>query len=137
MELQRELDLPISSESLIPLRSFLVRCLEEGGIATDARRALMAGLDEALCAALVGKSEDRRRGILTVSIDINSTRVRVVLKDESDGAELSERPEEGLLQLASRPHQEMGLTLLRRVMDEIHYHYRRGFQNELELIKFL
>ena len=35
-----------------------------------------------------------------------------------------------------RKHQ-MGIFLMREVMDEVNYTYRKGFQNELTLVKFV
>ncbi len=31
----------------------------------------------------------------------------------------------------------MGIFLLRQIMDEIQYTYRKGFQNDLELVRFI
>jgi anti-sigma regulatory factor (Ser/Thr protein kinase) len=39
--------------------------------------------------------------------------------------------------LAREKTYTMGIFLIRQIMDEISYTYRKGFQNELELIKFL
>jgi len=39
--------------------------------------------------------------------------------------------------LAREKNYTMGIFLIRQIMDEISYVYRKGFQNELELIKFL
>ena len=39
--------------------------------------------------------------------------------------------------LAREKSYTLGIFLIRQIMDEISYVYRKGFQNELELIKFL
>lgn len=136
MLLLKEMDLPVGAPSLAPLRGFVERCLEEGSLPPQLRRAITAGLDEALTPIIVGDGEGRR-GHITVRIDINDTRLRVRLVDNTDGAELRSGVEDTPLQRSLRPRREIGFSLLRHVVDEIKYAYRRGFQNELELIKFL
>lgn len=136
-ELEREIELPIGPDSLLPMRSFLKRSLDESRVPDAEQRVVMAAIDEALSTAILGGKEDGRRGNVRVSIHINTTRFRLVLTDESEGAELKENPEEGIMQQASRRRRELGISLLRRVMDEVRYIYRRGFENQLEMIKFL
>ncbi|MCK6439884.1 MAG: ATP-binding protein [Planctomycetes bacterium] len=136
-ELLREIELPVEPRSLLPMRDFLKRAMDEAEIDPTDQRAVVAAIDETLTTSLVGGKREGRRGNIRVTIDINPTRLRLLLHDESEGAELKENPEEGIIQHATHARRELGLSLLRRVMDEVRYVYRRGFQNELEMIKFL
>jgi anti-sigma regulatory factor (Ser/Thr protein kinase) len=135
-EVLRQIDIPVGARSLAPLRDFFARCLDESGVAPDARRAITAALD-ASASAVALSADTGRRGTVSVTVDVNQTRLRVLVRDDTDGAELKADHAAGVLQHAARPGRELGLSLLRRVMDEVHYHYTRGFQNELELIKYL
>ncbi|MCA8939210.1 MAG: ATP-binding protein [Planctomycetes bacterium] len=136
MDIVKEMELPVGARSLVPMRSFVKRCLSLGGVEGETARRVHTALDEALSPALV-LNEGERKGHLTIRIDINETRLRVTLQDNTDGAELSNGAEQEILKEALKPRREVGYSLLRRVMDEIRYSYRRGFENELELIKFL
>lgn len=136
-ELHKEIDAPIGPQALLPLRGFVLRCFEEAGLAAKDRRALAAALDEALTGIVLGGKEDGRAGTIHVTLDINPTRVRLLVCDNTEGAELGENPEDGLMHQAVRRRRELGFSLIRRVMDEVRYTYRRGFQNELEMIKFV
>ena len=137
LELQKEITLPVDSKSLLPMRAFLGRCMDEAEVAAKDRRPVMAAVDEVLNSTLIGGKEDGRRGNLRVIVEVNSTRLRLVVYDESEGAEHRPGADEGVMQLASHARRDLGLGVLRRVMDEVRYNYRRGFQNELELVKFL
>lgn len=137
MELRRELDLPVGARSLLPLRDFIRRCLFDAGISDEQARPLMVAIDAAAAAATVGNGSDVRKGHLTVLVEVNDTRLRVLVADHSDGTELQADSGDAALRQACRPRQELALSLLRRVMDEVHYKYVRGFQNELEMIRFL
>src|SRR5690606_16069132 len=122
MLLLKEMDLPVGAPSLAPLRSFVERCLEEGSLPPQLRRTLTAGLDEALTPIIIGDQQDRR-GHVTVRIDINDTRLRVKLIDNTDGAELRDGGSESALQRSMKARREIGFSLLRHVVDEIKYAY--------------
>jgi len=137
VELKRELDLPVGAKSLVPLRDFLTRALNDAGIEGERARTLMIGLDAAISAATVGNGSDARRGHITVLVDVNETRLRVLLRDQTDGSELEAGADEDALRMESRPRSELALSVIRRVMDEVHYRFTKGFQNELELVRYL
>lgn len=136
-ELKRELDVPVGAKSLVPLRDFLSRALGDAGIEPDRARTIMVGLDAAISSVTVGNGSDRRRGHVTVLVDINDTRLRVLVRDLTDGSELEAGAEEQAIKSVSRPRAELALSVLRRVMDEVNYRYTKGFQNELELVRYL
>ncbi len=142
-EITRSIDLPITPSSFLPLRSFLERCFEEGELSKPHARQIMVALDESISALLLRnhkktqEEEKERRGNLSLLVDIDEVRLKVLLKDESDGSELSEEAGTTLFQQTSAPQRELNLDVLRHIMDEVHYTYRKGFQNELELTKFL
>jgi anti-sigma regulatory factor (Ser/Thr protein kinase) len=137
VELKRELDVPVGARSLIPLRDFLTRALADAGMEPDRSRIILIGLDAAISSVTVGNGSDSRRGHVTVLIDINDTRLRVLVRDLTDGSELQAGAEELAIKTATRPRGELALSVLRRVMDEVNYRYTKGFQNELELVRYL
>jgi hypothetical protein len=74
-----------------------------------------------------------------MTVDIDDVRFKAVLQDSLNvfdlGVGLSESQ---MVETLSREKSyTMGVSLIRQIMDEVSYVYRKGFQNELELIKFL
>ncbi len=135
-EVRRELDLPIGARSIMPLRDFLGRAFTDSGLTPEVRREITIALDSA-AVGLLASGGEARKGHITVGVEVNETRLLITIQDHTAGAELSPNPTNDLLSLACRPRAELGLSVLRRVMDEISYQYSRGFVNELRLIKFL
>jgi len=135
-EVRRELDLPIGARSILPLRDFLQRAIADAGLSQETLRDVTVAIDAA-ATGLLSHGAEVRKGHLTVGVEVNETRLLITVQDHTAGAELSANPTEDLVHLACRPRAELGLSVLRRVMDEISYQYARGFVNELRLIKFL
>ena len=75
----------------------------------------------------------------TLTIDIDDVRFKATLVDSLNVFELRGGLNDTQMaeNLAREKTYTMGIFLIRQVMDEISYVYRKGFQNELELIKFL
>lgn len=136
-EIHRELDLPVTSRSVLPLRRFAQACLQEAGVAEPTHRQVLAAVDDVVSGLLLRGADENRSGHITLELDINATRVRVAVRDESAGKELASESQRRVLSEHSRPRREIGLSLLQRVMDEVTYSYSRGFQNRLEMIKFV
>ena len=76
---------------------------------------------------------------VTLTVDIDDVRFKAVLIDSANVFDLGGGLTDA--QLAERVAKEkahtMGVFLMRQILDEITYVYKKGFQNELELIKFL
>ena len=137
LDVRREIDLPVTPRSVMPLRNFAQRCLGEAEVPETTRREVLAAIDDVVVALLLRSQQEERKGHVCLEIDVNDTRVRVVVRDDSEGIELEQGATEFSLQHFSRPRREVGLSLLRRVMDEVKYSYTRGFENCLEMIKFV
>jgi|GEM_PF-6625468 len=137
VELKKEIDLPIGARSLLPMRDFLGRCMTQAELEPGVQRDLTGALDGAIISALVGGHEQGRRGHISLEVDINPTRMRLLLRDDSEGVELKDEGARGSLKRVTARSRDLSLDLLRQSMDEVAYRYRRGFENELELVKFL
>jgi anti-sigma regulatory factor (Ser/Thr protein kinase) len=88
----------------------------------------------AVCEAVyifTGGRDGTSRSIM--SVVLNDVRLQVDLVDPGDDAPCAERADRSLEPLSE---ERDGIFLMRRVMDEVHYRYRRGFQNHLRLVKF-
>jgi len=122
---------------LAGMRSYLRACLAEAGVGEGDCRMLVAAVDEAVTSIVEEAGEAGRQGEVRIVLDINDQRVKATIDDTgkefclSTGAPPA-RPGAGERQDVS----DLGVFLMRSVCDEITYAYRRGVQNELELVKF-
>jgi serine/threonine-protein kinase RsbW len=135
---RRELDVPIDTRSLAPLREFVREVLSEGKLAEKAKRQVVIAIDEACSSIILNAKEHKANGNLRLLIDIDPTRVKVSIVDTANDYDVGEVTREELLKEFTRSKKnELGTFLIRRVVDEFTYIFRKGFQSEIEMIKFL
>ena len=135
---RRELDVPIDTRSLAPLREFVREVLSEGQLGTKAARLIVIAIDEACSSIILNAKEHGANGNLQLLIDIDPTRVKINIADTANDYDVGDVTREELLKEFTRSKKnELGTFLIRRVMDEFKYTFRKGFQSEIEMIKFL
>lgn len=135
---RRELDVPIDTRSLAPLRDFVREVLTEGKVGEKPARQVIIAIDEACSSIILNAREHGANGNLRLLIDIDPTRVKISIHDTANDYDVGEVTREELLQEFTRSKKnELGTFLIRRVMDEFTYIFRKGFQSEIEMIKFL
>jgi serine/threonine-protein kinase RsbW len=135
---RRELDVPIDTRSLAPLREFVREVLSDGGISSRVARQTIIAIDEA-CSSIILNSKYRgATGNLRLLIDIDPTRIKISINDTANDYDTGDVTREQLLQeFTQSSRNELGTFLIRRVMDEFTYKFRKGFQSEIEMLKFL
>jgi anti-sigma regulatory factor (Ser/Thr protein kinase) len=136
---QKTISKPCHPRFLNEVRTLLAETLEEVPLTKREKDLVVLAVDEAVSSVVRYAAFKGYENQVTLSIDIDDVRFKAVLVDSLNvfelGGGLNDR------QLAERVAREksftMGVFLMRQIMDEITYVYRKGFQNELELIKFL
>lgn len=135
---RRELDVPLDSRSLAPLRTFVRDVLSEGQLQDKVARQVVIAIDEACSSIVLNAKDSGASGNLLLLIDIDPTRVKINITDTGNDYDVGEVTREDLLQEFTRSRKnELGTFLIRRVVDEFTYIFKKGFQSEIEMIKFL
>jgi anti-sigma regulatory factor (Ser/Thr protein kinase) len=135
---RRELDVPVDTRSLAPLRDFVREVLAEGKLGPRVSRQVVIAIDEACSSIILNAKEHGATGSLRLLIDIDPTRVKISIADTANDYDMGDVTREELLKEFTRSKKyELGTFLIRRVVDEFTYVFRKGFQSELEMIKFL
>ena len=143
---ERRITLAAREDSLDKFRDFVGACLDEAGMTADAadepRTSITQSLDKALTSIVVCAADAiRSRGNdyqLELSLDIDPTRLKAAIaegwRDFSDDS----ISDDDLLAEARRMRgKEFSMRSLCATFDEISYAFKKGFQNELVLVKFL
>tara|TARA_Y100000588_G_scaffold60400_1_gene59349 strand:- start:315 stop:647 length:333 start_codon:yes stop_codon:yes gene_type:complete len=71
----------------------------------------------------------------TLTLEISPDVFRVVLRDNGNEVDLEEEITD--TRLKREKNYSINTGLLRQVMDQISYHYKKGSQSELELVTYL
>ena len=135
--IQRTLSVPSRTRSLKRVRDFVRETLEAAPLDDQGRRFVILGIDEAVTNIVTHRSRGPSVAEITIRIDIDDVRVRVLIEDKGDDVDLGPLALPDLEKtLRGERVRCVGIFLIREVMDEVSYRFKRGFQNELELIKF-
>lgn len=135
---RRELDVPLETRSLAAMREFVRDALGHSGLGARAARAMVIAIDEACSSIILNAKENGATGNLHLLIDIDPTRVKVHVSDTGNDYDMGELTREELLREFTRSKKnELGTFLIRRIVDEFTYVFKKGFQSELTMIKFL
>lgn len=134
--LTQDITVPNTTASLEPVRRMVNEFLRESPFDDRNRRLLVLAIDETVTSNIRYSEAMGRNGTTRVSLDLNEDRLLVRVEDtgQDRDPETTERFEEHLNR--TRPY-EIGIFLVQQIMDEIHYVFRKGFRNELELVRFV
>jgi anti-sigma regulatory factor (Ser/Thr protein kinase) len=136
---QKTISKPSHPKFLHEVRELLGESLAEIAIPRRTKDLIILAVDEAVSSVVQYARYKGFESQITLSIDIDDVRFKAVLADSLNVFELGGGLSES--QVAEKVAREksftLGVFLMRQIMDEITYLYKKGFQNELELIKFL
>lgn len=137
--IQKTITLPCDPRLLHEVRSLLNETLAEVPLSKREKDLLILAVDEAVSSVVRYTRYKGLKHEVSLTVDIDDVRFKATLVDSLNVFDLAGSFNDA--QLAERVARErtftMGIFLIRQIVDEISYIYRKGFQNELELIKFL
>ena len=137
--IQKTISKPCHPKFLNEVRTLLNETLSELPVSRREKDLIILAVDEAVSSVVQYARYKGFQNQITLSVDIDDVRFKARIEDSLNVFEFAGGLNE--TQLAERVAREkaftMGIFLIRQIMDEISYVYRKGFQNELELIKFL
>jgi anti-sigma regulatory factor (Ser/Thr protein kinase) len=99
---------------------------------------MVIAIDEACSSIILNAKANAASGNLHLLIDIDRTRIKVHVADTGNDYDMGDLTREELLREFTRSKKnELGTFLIRRIVDEFSYVFKKGFQSELTMIKFL
>ncbi|MFH0888475.1 MAG: ATP-binding protein [Planctomycetota bacterium] len=135
---QQSLTFPCHPKYLVTVRKVVSRMWRLNKLPLKDMRLVTLAIDEAASVIVQHALAIKQSGNINIHLDINDVRFKAVIQDNIhyfDIDNLSETERRSLL-LKERRHQ-ISLYLITTVMDEVTYVYKKGFENELHLIKFI
>ena len=145
MPLREGITVASKTENLQRVREFVRATVNRACVPDPYTRHLVLAVDEAVTSILLEAADwacnagarDAMAGEVEITLDIDSVRVLAIIRDSTT----EYRVEEGAVSMQAlvdrtRQH-ELGIFLIRKLCDEVNYSFKKGFQNHLELRKFL
>ena len=137
--IQKAVRMPCHPKFLQEVRRVLEEALSEAEISRRQRDLIILAVDEAVSSVVTYARFKGYDHDISLEIDINDVRFKAVLNDTLNVFDLNGGMSDE--QLAAAIKQEkiytMSVFLMRAIMDEITYTYKKGFENQLELVHFL
>ena len=134
--IQKTITMPCEAKFLSEARDLLNEVLAEIDAPRHDKELIVLAVDEALSSIVTYARYKGTRHDVSVSLDIDDVRFKAVIVDSQNVFDLNGGMADPV-RLAKERTFTMGIFLMRQVMDEVLYTYRKGFENQLELIKFL
>lgn len=137
--LQRTISKPCHPRFLNEVRAMLAEMLQDVAVPKREKDLIILAVDEAVSSVVRYARWKGLESQVTLAVDIDDVRFKAVLVDSANVFELGGGLTEAQLaeRIAKEKSHTMGVFLMRQILDEITYVYKKGFQNELEMIKFL
>lgn len=136
---QKTVGVPAHPRHLSEVRALVEEVLREAGVPRRTADLLVLAVDEAMSSIVHYAKFKKQDSEITLSIDVNDVRFKATIVDARNVFDL-----DGSLAENSKPETlekersyAMGIFLMRQILDEILYTYRKGFENELQLIRYL
>ena len=127
--------LPYRPESLDKVRDSLTGITEGSDLRKEKRGLIIDGIIETVDSLIQYGQYRGFTSTFTLTTEVNPKQFRAVLCD--DGNEVSLEGEITETRLKREKNYTINTGLLRQVMDQITYNYKKGCQSELELVNFL
>ncbi len=140
--LVRDLTVSNDTANLQQVRAFVADAISESELSGRSRSLMVLAADEAVTSiirhAVHVAGGETGNGLCHVSVDVDATRVRIVIDDTGADPDLTTLSDVELQKhIVEGRKNEIGIFLIRAIVDEINYVYRKGFQNQLEIVKFV
>ncbi|MGE4159324.1 MAG: ATP-binding protein [Planctomycetota bacterium] len=125
-------------ETLESCRRFVMNALKGSKFSDKDKRYIVLAVDEALahiCDYSLGMGDPHEVGLELQVDDVRFVARICDSRTDFTGLVSSDAREEAWRDMAGK--RQLGLFLIRQIVDEVRYSFRRGFENELTLLKFV
>lgn len=123
-------------EFLDEIREYVGNIAREGGFGNKDVYNIQLATDEAASNIIEHAYENISNGVLELSCGVQGDTIRIILTDHGEPFDPSEIPLPDLkADLSDRKIGGLGIFLMRKLMDEVHYESRTDKSNTLTMIK--
>lgn len=127
---------PAKFEFLDEIREYVGNIARESGFGDKDIYNIQLATDEAASNIIEHAYENRSDGVLELSCGVQGDTIKIILTDYGESFDPSEIPLPDLKSdLADRKIGGLGIFLMRKLMDEVHYESRPDKSNILTMIK--
>lgn len=124
------------TKHLIIVRSFVQNLIRQSALQPTAENKIILAVDEAISNIIEHAYEPDQEGSIEIEVEADARIFKIVIRDEGRRFDSDGKGELNIEKhVAAGKKKGLGIFLMRRIMDEVHYQYVEGRGNELVLIK--
>lgn len=137
MMTQRITRLPRDDRSLADFRAFTRETILDIPLPAEMAAEIVDAVDEVVSGFL--REARDQPGEIELSIDVDDVRLKVIVTDTNTDCQRSVATDSGELSRWMERERDNAprMARSREVMDELRYVYRKGFENRIEMLRFL
>ena len=133
-------DLSITNDLtwLAQVRDLITSAVNDGGFPAHFLNRLQIAVDEAITNIIEHGYADQPRGTATIElhVDVNPERFRIEINDQGASFDPNKMTDIDIQAHAANGRAGgLGVFLMRKIMDQVDYHYKAGTKNQLVLVK--
>lgn len=123
---------------LAQVRELITRSVNEGGFPSHYLNRLQIAVDEAITNIIEHGYAEQPRGSASIDlhVDVTPERFRIEIIDQGTTFDPNKMSDVDIqAHAASGSAGGLGVFLMRKIMDQVDYHYKTGKRNQLVLVK--
>ncbi len=143
ISVDRKIELAGITKNLKHFREFTRQCVTQADVSEEVAWKLTLAVDEAVTSIIRSQTVGLKTSQILIQdielhIDINEVRFKAVISESEKEFHYDEDDFDKLLEEAKRLRKyDLSTFMLCRVMDEVNYEFKKGYANQLTVIKFL
>jgi serine/threonine-protein kinase RsbW len=135
--IERNLTVSANTAELQKVRDFVEAAVMDAGFTERDRRLVTLAIDEAVTNILLYADVHKSVETVTVAIDADEVRLKTVIEENATVFDVPDIRNGDMEAYVRREGAyKMGIFLIRKIMDEISYQFKKGFENTLTLVKY-
>lgn len=136
--IQKSISIPCHPKYLSDMRVKIQEILAEVNIADHEKGLIVLAIDEAASSIVQYAKDKAQNNEITLTLDVDDVRLKATVNDSLNVFDFNGGNDVQIVdRINSERQYKLSIHLIRMVMDEMTYTYKKGFENQLEMIKFL
>ncbi|MHC4660365.1 MAG: ATP-binding protein [Planctomycetota bacterium] len=133
----KQIAMPKKTKSLRDIREFVGATVQNAGFTEQDTRLVVLAIDAAATSIILNAEQYELEGDLAIHIEVNDTRLKAEIYDKGEVLPIGSLANGEIDEFRQRAlKHDLGIFLIRRIMHEVDYEYKRGFINKLTMIRF-
>jgi serine/threonine-protein kinase RsbW len=133
-----KLKVPSVTENLYLIRDFIRRIAEKAGFNNEKQEQIALAVDEACTNVIKHAYKFDSRRLIDIAIVVDRHKIRITITDRGRGFDSAKLQDPDLqAYMKESRHGGLGIYLIKTLMDDVHFEFKPGVKNQVQLTKYL